>query len=141
MRRNKRTNDFKTCGQCQVRFVRGYGVSPVSWRSRRFCSTRCYAEHRKAYYVGPRNQFYLRGYTIVEGYKQISQHGVRDYEHRLVVEGLLGRQLESNEHVHHINGNRLDNRPDNLMVVTQAEHMLIHSTQRAFARIVHAYIR
>lgn len=43
-------------------------------------------------------------------------------EHRLVVEARIGRYLTSEEHVDHINRNKVDNRPENLQILTQVEH-------------------
>ena len=47
-------------------------------------------------------------------------------EHRYVMEIFLGRPLDRNEHVHHIDGNKLNNSLDNLKVVTPEEHYHLH---------------
>lgn len=46
-------------------------------------------------------------------------------EHRLVVEQRIGRHLLTDEHVHHINGVKDDNRPENLQVLGHSEHSVI----------------
>lgn len=43
-------------------------------------------------------------------------------EHRLIMERVLGRVLERDEHVHHRNGVRNDNRVENLEVIAAGAH-------------------
>ena len=56
--------------------------------------------------VRPNDQGYLTEYDYVSG--------KRRPQHRIVMEQVLGRPLRSGENVHHINGLKTDNRPENL---------------------------
>lgn len=55
-------------------------------------------------------------------------------EHRVVAERKIGRRLQPGEIVHHIDGNPRNNAPENLQVMTQAEHTRLHAKLRREAK-------
>lgn len=53
--------------------------------------------------------------SISGGYVHLlSDAGARRAAHTFVMEAMIGRRLRAGENVHHVNGNRADNRPGNL---------------------------
>jgi len=52
------------------------------------------------------------------------------YEHVVVMIEHLQRPLCSGEIIHHKNGDRRDNRLENLDLMTQSEHMRLHNNER-----------
>lgn len=64
------------------------------------------------------------GYVIVLVGKQHHLADVRGYayEHRLVAEQKLGRRLKKGEVVHHRNGDKKDNTPDNIEIMASIAH-------------------
>lgn len=49
------------------------------------------------------------------------------YEHRLIAEEMLDRPLREGEEVHHLDKNRTNNSPDNLLVLSGPMHSKLHS--------------
>lgn len=89
----------------------------------------------KRYMTGPEHPLYRTGKTRdSNGYVVFSAgpHKGRR-EHRVIMEQIVGRPLASDEVVHHINGIKDDNRPENLTMHTRASHMREHGQGRELA--------
>ena len=67
-------------------------------------------------------------YLNENGYYRVYVGNLRyEYEHKLIMSKMLGRTLTSNEKVHHIDGNKVNNNPENLCVFpSKKDHAKCH---------------
>jgi len=138
------------CEQCAKSFERQR--AHYNREKHHFCGQPCFAKWRSNNLRG-KNAYTWKGgrYINPAGYvlvqvsalsqtdqelvrsMQVQGHGKRTArvsEHRLVMAKTLGRPLKSNEAVHHLNGIKDDNRPENLATCGRLEH------NRSYAEIV-----
>jgi hypothetical protein len=57
------------------------------------------------------------------------------YEHRLIGAQTLGRPLRAGELVHHLNGDKVDNRPENIQIVQSIGQHLVRHRKRVDLRL------
>lgn len=119
------------CRECQAHFSNktdnpeGYAYRDFSKNSARF------TEMNKA--LNPtrmtqRTRLKLRAAHLGTGSGKSYEKIIGRHKHRVVAELMLGRKLKPGEVVHHIDGNRRNNSPENLMVFpSQAEHARWHN--------------
>lgn len=111
-------------------------LSPSQKRARlggRFCSRTCMGD---AFIARPLDRKHNGrvarlnndGYVMLyEPSHPRADRGGWVFEHRLIVEARVGRYLRQDEHVHHLNGTKDDNRSENLVVMGHLEHLALEA--------------
>jgi hypothetical protein len=110
----------------------------------RYCSRKCKGIAERGTLAGPKNGNWKGGRTIIAGrpclyipsHPRATKEGYV-YENVVVMERKLGRPLRwirqghnDNEVAHHINEDRMDNRIENLQLMTSKEHKQLHSRRQ-----------
>lgn len=95
---------------------------------------RVFTEEWKSHISEGRKRYWdkrAKGYDIHNGYVRLSRGSdCGKLEHVAIMEQTIGRRIRKDEVVHHINGNRSDNRIENLQLMTRSEHCRIHTQER-----------
>jgi hypothetical protein len=119
----QRTGEDRACEVCGAKFyIAGWQVADKRFNAGRFCSVKCKAAAQRGVELS-----HGKTYIRPDGYVAVKT-GIRSYdlEHRLVMAKAIGRSLTTDEHVHHLNGDKADNRIENLQLMTNTEHQKLH---------------
>lgn len=123
--RNRDKKRTILCNQCGKEFER----PNCHIGERNFCSKECALKYTvdNGLMAEANHTNWKGGKSTQDGYifKRIGK-GKYVGEHRLIMEKEIGRVLRDDEIIHHVDRNKLNNRIDNLQILSRAEHIEIH---------------
>jgi uncharacterized Zn-finger protein len=115
------------CRYCGKKFQRDWcdyvRAKKVYKNPNAFCSVKCMGAARRKNPLPNKPGYNINSYGYVVTPTLYKKGYFRRYlEHRYVMEQHIGRKLERWEHVHHRNGEKTDNRIENLEIVLSTRH-------------------
>jgi HNH endonuclease len=114
-RERTRATETRTCRHCGATFKYMAGGKPGTGPQGKFCSRECSNKADKRRVRGPEHGNWKGGRVKWPGgYMAVRIDGKYVLEHRHVMSQKLGRPLSPHETIHHKNGDRSDNRIENL---------------------------
>jgi len=128
----------KTCVICYKKFSKHPKNGYMQWNRQKFCSNACRKKGFSSFNCGKNNPNWKGGkYFDADGYIYIRaprNHPFKTFngyifEHRFIMENYIGHYLNPSDKIHHINGIKDDNRIENLIVISQSEHIAIHRNE------------
>lgn len=112
-------------------FLKKYYIqNGVAWCAKQLETTAGAVYHRASKLGIGKNGVDRFRLTENEGYPMIAFGDKRMYLHRIVAEMIIGRELTSDDIIHHKDENKWNCNPDNIEVVSRSTHMKIHVKER-----------
>lgn len=122
---NVRPRPDRFCEMCKMKITFPVGARLESIVRAKYCSHRCRRAGIQSKLAG-KAHIDRKGIYTGDRYIRVLTEKGSDWQHRVIASKALGRPLKRFEVVHHINGNKQDNRNCNLLICTGEYHRFLH---------------